>query len=84
MGKAFKIGRNMILHDPDRAVNPARLTSLTAQCDTCTRPVGIVAPYTIDTTTRNICRFCRHSLRHGRFCNILRLIERFFDGMVTS
>lgn len=73
-----------MLQQNPRAVNTPRPTSHTTHCDTCTRPVGNIAPYTIDTTTRNICRYCRHSLRYGRFCNILRLIERFFDGMVTA
>ena len=72
-----------MLQQNPRAVNTPRPTSA-HQCDTCTRPAGTVAPITIDTTTRQCCRFCRHSLRYARIGNILRLIDRFFDGMVTA
>jgi predicted CXXCH cytochrome family protein len=72
-----------MIQQSDRAVNTPRPTS-THSCDTCTRPAGTVAPITIDTTTRNLCRFCRHSLMYGRLSNILRLVDRFFDGMVTA
>ena len=75
----------MILHDSNSAVNLQRAPSHTAHsCDTCTRPVGTITAVTIDTTTRQCCRFCRHSLRYARIGNILRLIDRFFDGMVTA
>jgi hypothetical protein len=67
----------------DAPVNTPRPTSAHS-CDTCTRPVGTVAPITIADTTRQCCRFCRHSLRYGRLSNILRLVDRFFDGMVTT
>lgn len=72
-----------MLQQNPRAVNTPRPTSA-HQCDTCTRPVGTIAPITIADTTRRCCRFCRHSLHYGRFSNILRLISAFFDEAVTA
>lgn len=47
-------------------------------CDTCVYPVGTVAPFTVDSTTRNCCLFCRHSLNFAKLGNITNLINRFF------
>lgn len=74
-----------MLHQNPRAVNTSAHPSHTARtCDTCQRPVGTIAPITIADTTRRCCRLCRHSLIYGRFCNILRLIDRFFGEAVTA
>lgn len=65
---------NSILHQNPRIVNLRTQT----HCDTCVYPVGTVVPFTVDSTTRNLCHFCRHSLNYANLGNITSLINRFF------
>lgn len=73
-----------MIHYPEAPVNTSAPTSHTAPCDTCTRPIGNIAPITIADTPRHCCRFCRHNLLYAKIGNILRLIDRFFVEGVTA
>lgn len=69
---------NLILHQNPRIVN----LRTQIRCDTCSYPVGTVIPFTVDSTTRNCCLFCRHSLNYANLGNITSLINRFFAEVV--